>query len=736
MYCRSTFISLLLLLIPFQNPSDSFQRHYENAETQRRAGKLEAAQAEYVSILAEAYYKLARTYSAEADYQQAVIAYEKTVTYLPDSEEVLVDLAIAYFHNEQYQKALAPLSTAIVRDPGNASAHHMLGKAYFMMGQFEKSTGELETALRLAPKDYDVAYTLGLAYLKQRKIVPARQLYDRMIEQLGDRPQLRVLVGRAYRETSFLTEAIDEFRKAIVLDPNFPRVHYYLGLTYLLRDGVDKIGDATAEFQIELAAHPEEFFANYYLGIASNVERKWDTAIGFLLKASQLQPDNPDPYYFLGQAYLGLEKYEEAIAVLRKSVSLNPHLQHNDYQVTNAHFRLGQALLKIGQTEEGQKEIKISADLKSKAFKRDEAKVEAFTNAAQPDERGKFPELVLAEGVIAEAGPLNEKTKGELKNSETYYARVIASAHNNIGMLRAERNDFRAAAEQFRLAARWDPHLEGLNFNLGLACYKAELYKEAVSPLENELKDHPANDAAKQLLGLSYFMTDNYSQASALLTEVVAAKPNEAALYYPLALSLIKQGKKEAADSVVQQMITMGGSSPQLHILLGQASYDQGDSAKALEELQTAISLDNKVLLAHYYAGVIYLKLGKFDEAKREFGAELVLNPGDLQAKYHLGFVLLAGQETEFGIKLMREVIQLQPDFADARYELGKALLQKGDTKAAVESLEIAAKLDPEKSHVHYQLGRAYLAVGRKAEGDNQLEIARRLKEKERQKAN
>jgi Flp pilus assembly protein TadD len=261
-------------------------------------------------------------------------------------------------------------------------------------------------------------------------------------------------------------------------------------------------------------------------------------------------------------------------------------------------------------------------------------------------------------------------------------------------------------------------------------------FQDAVSPLERELKDHPANYSAKQLLGLSYFMTDNYSQASTLLAEVVASKPNEAALYYPLALSLIKQGKKDEANHVIQQMLTMGGSSPQVHILLSQASYDQGDSAKALEELRTAISLDNKVLLAQYYTGVIYLKLGRFDEAKQEFAAELALNPNDVQAKYHLGYVLLAGQETEPGLKLMREVIQNKPGFADARYEMGKALLQKGDVRAAVESLEIAAKLDPQKSHVHYQLGRAYLAAGRKAEGDKELGISRELKEKERGQTN
>jgi len=736
MYSRSTFLALLLLLVPFQKPGDSFQRHYENAEAQRRAGNLAAAQAEYAIILAEAYHKLSTVYSAQANPKQAIVALESATTYAPDSQEVLIDLAIAYFHNEDYKKALTPLNTVIVRDPKSTAAHHMLGKTHFMLGEFVKSTSELELALRLAPKDYDVAYTLGLAYLKQRKLESARELYDKMIEQLGDRPQLRVLTGRAYRETGYLTEAIEEFKKAVSLDTRFPRVHYYLGLTYLLRDGVNRLDDAVAEFKIELAAHPEEFFANYYLGIASTVERNWAVAIGFLRKASEIQPGNADPYYFLGQAYLGLEKYEEAIEVLRKSIALNPHLQHNDYQVTNAHFRLGQALLKVGNTEEGQKELKIAADLKSKAFKRDEAKVEAFTNVVQADEQSKFPELVLPEGVIGESSPLDEKAKQELKSSEAYYTKVIGSAHNNVGLLWAERKDFRAASEQFRLAARWDPQLEGINFNWGLACYKAELFQEAVSPLEKELQDHPTNYSAKQLLGLSYFMMDNYSQASALLTEVVANKPNEAALYYPLALSLIKQGKKEEANQVIQQMLTMGGTSPQLHILLSQASYDQGDSAKALEELRTAISLDDKVRLAHYYTGVIYLKLGRFDEAKKEFAAELALNPNDVQAKYHLGYVLLAGQETEPGLKLMREVIQSKPDFADAHYELGKALLQKGDIKAAVESLEIAAKLDPQKSHVHYQLGRAYLAAGRKSEGEKELEISKELKEKERGQAN
>jgi len=724
----SAFFLLLFLLLPVQTPRDSIQLHYEKAETLRRSGNFSAAEAEYTAILGEAYYKLGRARLAQSNYAGSVDALEAAANYNTQSDEVLIELAIAYFQTEQYDKALDPLKRVVSRTPNSAGAQHMLGKTYFMLGDFEKASAALQQALKLAPNDYDVSYTLGLAYLKERQIGAATEIYDRIIEKLGDRPQLRVLIGRAYRETGFLAEAIAEFKKAVALNPRFPRVHYYLGLTYLLKDGASRLGEAEEQFKIELAMHPQEFFANYYLGIAATVERDWPVAIGYLQRASQIQPDNPDPYFFIGQAFQGLEKYEPAIEAFKKSIALNPNLKHNDYQVSNAHYRLGQSLSKVGLTTEAGKELKIAADLKSAAFKRDEARIQAFT----APEGSKLSELVAPEGLTAEAPARDATTLALLQNETDFYTKVIAGAHNNIGSLRAERQDFRGAAEQFKLASKWDPQLDGLNFNWGLACYKAELYREALLPLENDLKLHPNNMATKQLLGLSYFMTDNYPRASALLTEVVAAKPGDAALYYPLALSLINEQKTDEANHFIQQMVALGGSSPQLHILLGRASYDQGDSAKALEELQSALSLDNKVLLAHFYAGVIYLKLGRFAEAQKEFEAELVLNPNDLQAKYDLGYVLLAGQETERGMALMREVSLTNPEFADAHYELGKALLQKGDIDKAIVSLEKAAQLDPAKAHIHYQLGRAYLAAGRKSEGDGQIEISRQLKEKER----
>ena len=735
MYLRLVAPAFLLSIFLFTPQGDLFRKHYEAANAYHRAGNFKAAEAEFKVILGEAYERLAKIYSAESNYQASVSAFETARTMRPDTPDALIDLAIVYFQTGQFSKGIEPLQRVIASDARNASAHHMLGKTWFMMGEFDKAARELQETLRLTPSDYDAEYTLGLCYLKQKNATQARQLYERMADRMGNRPALRVLIGRAYRETGFLAESIEEFKKAIALDPRFPRVHYYLGLTYLYKDGAARIPDAMEEFKIELAANPDEYFANFYLGILYIMDRKWEPAIALLEKATQKQPNNPDPFFHLGQAYQGAGRHKEAIEVLEKTIALNPSLGHNDYQVTTAHYRLGQSLLKVGRTAEGEKELQISADLKSKGFKLDEKKVGAFLNGSNtPDESGN--QLVKAQGVIAEPEPLDPGKAEKLKAEETYYSKVVAAGHNSIGLLRAEQQDFREAAAQFALAARWNPNQEGLNYNLGLAYYKSDSYKEAIPALENELKIDPANVGLKQLLGLSYFATGDYARASSFLKEVVAVKSQDAALYYPLALSLIKDGKLDEANRVVEQMVAIGENTPQLHILFSQAHYERGEVDKALEELRTALSLDNKVRLAHFYTGLIHLKAGKFPDAAREFQAELAINPNDFQAKYHLAFVVLAQQETDRGIAMMRELVSRQPEFADARYELGKALLQKGDVKGSIENLEVAARLTPDQPHIHYQLGRAYLAAGRKTEGENQLEISKQLKEKARAKTN
>jgi tetratricopeptide (TPR) repeat protein len=445
----------------------------------------------------------------------------------------------------------------------------MLGKTYFALREYEKAAAELKLALEFGSNDFDTSFTLAIAYLQQRQLTDARRVFDWMLLHFGDQPELHVVIGRAFRVAGRLPEAIDEFKKAIALNPTLARVHDNLALAYLMNEGASRLVDAEREFKTELVSNPDEFFANYYLGIVYIFQRKWELAITFLKNASRVQADNPDPYFQLGQAYQELEKHDQAIEALKKAIALNPDLAHNKFQVTTAHYRLAQSLLKVGQVEAGQKELRLSAELKAEAFKM------AQTSGTGPSTMGtsQLPEdkLPATGSVESTASPSNvpdEKAIRELESAEAYYAKLLAATHSSIGLLRADRGDFRAAAEQFRLAANWNPQQEDVDYNLGLAYFRSESYKDAVPPLETEVKTHPQNIRARWLLGLSYFKTSNYSRASELLADVVTSESTNIDLYFALASSLIKQGKTELADQAIQRMAKVTGDSPQLHVLL------------------------------------------------------------------------------------------------------------------------------------------------------------------------
>ena len=201
--------------------SDLFRKHYDAANAAHRAGNYAAAEAEFKVILGQAYETLGKIYSAEGKYEASVAAFESGNAMRPNSNAALIDLSIARFHLGQFAEGIKPLQRVLATDTRNPVALHMLGKSYFMMGEFDKAASALQQTLKLSPGDYDAEYTLGLCYLKQKDVAQARQLYERMAGRLGNRPALRVLIGRAYRETGFLAESIDEFRKRSRLTLSF-----------------------------------------------------------------------------------------------------------------------------------------------------------------------------------------------------------------------------------------------------------------------------------------------------------------------------------------------------------------------------------------------------------------------------------------------------------------------------------------------------------------------------------
>ena len=531
-------------------------QRYEAAQQLVRAGKLAEAETELKAILAAQYRRLMKTYGALQKREPALEAAQAATNYQSTDSDLLIEMAMVYLEAAEFNKALDPLLKAAQLQPNNADVHKTLGKTYFALADYEKSAKALEVAVKLAPKDFNSTYTLAITYLQQRQFTAARRVFDSMIAEFGEHPQIHIAIGRAFREAGRLPEAIEEFKRAIALNSQFPGAHYNLGLAYLWNEGGAAVANAEEEFKIELAANPNDFFSNYYLGITCIFQRKWEPAIDFLTTASRIQPNNPDPYFQLGQAYQELQKHDQAIDVLKKAIDLNPNLPHNKFQVTTAHYRLAQSLLQTGQTEAGRKELQLAAELKARAFE--------ITQSLSSKQSTMGASRVPDENDQKTQASLDQKTRSELEANEAQLTKIISALHNSLGLVQAGRQNLAGAAGEFRLAKKWNPQQAGLDYNLGLAYFRAELYREALAPLESEIKSNPANTQARWLLGLSYFKTQEYSKATELLHDVLTSGSTNVELCYALASSLIKQQKIEAAEHAIEQMAVLTGTTPRL----------------------------------------------------------------------------------------------------------------------------------------------------------------------------
>ncbi|HKG60461.1 MAG TPA: tetratricopeptide repeat protein [Pyrinomonadaceae bacterium] len=616
-----SLIILSFLLPPFNSPQDTtLGQRYEAAQELVRAGKLAEAETELKAILAAQYRRLMKTYGALMNRGPALEAAEAAANYQSTDNDLLIELAMAYLEAAQFDKALDPLLRAARLQPNNADVHRTLGKTYFALGDYEKSARALEVAVKLAPKDFNSSFTLAITYLQQRQFTAARRVFDSMIAEFGEHPQIHIAIGRAFREAGRLPEAIDEFKRAIALNSQFPGAHYNLGLAYLWNEGGSAVANAEAEFKIELVANPNDFFSNYYLGITCIFQRKWELAIDFLRTASRIQPNNPDPYFQLGQAYQELKNHDQAIDVLRKAIELNPNLAHNKFQVTTAHYRLAQSLLQIGQTEAGRKELQVASELKARAFEI----TQSLSSGQSTMGASRLPtenDTRSLPGATETQNALDQKTRSELETNAANLTKIIAALHNSLGLVQAGRQNLAGAAVEFRLAKRWNPQQVGLDYNLGLAFFRAELYREALAPLESEIKSNPANTQARWLLGLCYFNTREYSRAAALLHDVLSSGSTNVELCYALASSLIREQKIDAAEHAVEQMTVLTGTTPRLSQVryeLGKALLERANIAGAVSNLEIAVKLEPENALFHYELGRAYTAAGRREDAKRE----------------------------------------------------------------------------------------------------------------------
>lgn len=123
-------------------------------------------------------------------------------------------------------------------------------------------------------------------------------------------------------------DAVEAFKQALAIDPDYADARYKLGLAY---DALQKKEEADREYEKAVEAykkfidrHADDAVAHYHLGLVYGKLHKYDDAVKVLKQAAKLSPEDSDLFYELGFAHGKLAQYPEAVAALNKSLELDP----------------------------------------------------------------------------------------------------------------------------------------------------------------------------------------------------------------------------------------------------------------------------------------------------------------------------------------------------------------------------------------------------------------------------
>ena len=291
---------------------------------------------------------------------------------------------------------------------------------------------------------------------------------------------------------------------------------------------------------------------------------------------------------------------------------------------------------------------------------------------------------------------------GDLENAAKEYRHSIAIGLDQLGNLRAARQDYSGAADLFQQAIAADPDNPDPFVDLAIS----ELYSGDMAKAETDvravLQKNPDHFRARVLLGKIDFLHGNY-QAAADELQAALNLSTDFDVAYSLALADLELKKTSLATVLFDEMKNSLPQTAQLHVLVGRAYLATDYPQLATKEFEYATALDPKNPQARFYLGMAaWLSSQAPDVVRSESQSQLAkaeaalqeairLQPQDSRPFYYLGQCYAFEQQWSKAADAYRSVIKLTPAaqqmdaaMAGAYEGLAEALRKLGKNDEAV----------------------------------------------------
>ncbi|PIR79966.1 MAG: hypothetical protein COU25_02640 [Candidatus Levybacteria bacterium CG10_big_fil_rev_8_21_14_0_10_35_13] len=292
--------------------------------------------------------------------------------------------------------------------------------------------------------------------------------------------------------------------------------------------------------------------------------------------------------------------------------------------------------------------------------------------------------------------------KGKLKDALYHYQKAVSlspnfsMAHNNLGALCLNNNNFEKAIFHFKSAISADPQNSNAHNNLGNAYKHVGKIDETIACYHKALEITPNIPETLNNLGLVYFEKGEINKGAEFVKMAVKASPTYAPAHFHLAIILNKLGNLEEAARSLESYINLVPGNTDALALLGNTYLSLGMLEKSVESFKKSLSIMPNSGEVINDLGNIYKQMGNLKMALECYEKAVVIDPKLGGTYNNIGVIYLNQGDFTKATKFFKKAIKLEPEMASSYYHLGVIQEKQGELELAAKNLKMAAEIEPE----------------------------------------
>jgi predicted O-linked N-acetylglucosamine transferase (SPINDLY family) len=204
--------------------------------------------------------------------------------------------------------------------PGYAEAWHLLGIVAGERGEYEKAAELIGKAIGFQETNHNYHANLGRMFSYLGAHARAESCYRRAVA-LNPVCAHYSGLGNALRAQDKFAEAVESYRQALAVDPNFAEAYRNLGDTFNLQG---RLEEALAQYRHALSLDPHAADIHSNLGAMLALLGRSEEAVSSYRRAVELNPGMAAGYSNLATALQAIGDLDGALDNFRKALALEP----------------------------------------------------------------------------------------------------------------------------------------------------------------------------------------------------------------------------------------------------------------------------------------------------------------------------------------------------------------------------------------------------------------------------